>query len=348
THTGGWVGDFFNATGWGDDALALNVRKLVGAKQLTKLGSVWHYSNSGFYLAGRVLEKVFKKPYEDAISELLFVPLGMNESFLFPTDVMLRRFAVGHITEGKRNTVAATFRGSRGGAPAGAIVSSAADQLKWGAFHMGDGRAPNGKRLLKKSTLEYMRKPQFHVGSMTEDVGISWLLNTVGGLKTARHGGTTIGFLSAFVMVPEKNFAVTVLTNSTSGRMLHASVVGWAFEKYLGVGPAEESPIKVDSNGLAEYGGHYQSQSNKEVVVDAVVGRAVTLRFPTSIDPPRSTPMPIRFHAPDKFVVISGPYKGTHSDFLRSGSGKIRWLRFGGRLYRRISKTAGKAATRKR
>jgi len=34
--------------------------------QLTPVGEVWAYNNAGFYLAGRVIEVVAGKPYEQA------------------------------------------------------------------------------------------------------------------------------------------------------------------------------------------------------------------------------------------------------------------------------------------
>src|SRR5215472_11126654 len=45
THTGGWVGDYFNAFGGGGDALAKIVASLELLPQLTPLGEVWSYNN---------------------------------------------------------------------------------------------------------------------------------------------------------------------------------------------------------------------------------------------------------------------------------------------------------------
>ena len=56
THTGGWIGDYFDDLGSGDDALARMCESLAVLPQLTPLGEVWSYNNAGFYLAGRVIE----------------------------------------------------------------------------------------------------------------------------------------------------------------------------------------------------------------------------------------------------------------------------------------------------
>lgn len=348
THMGGWLGDYFENTGWGDDALSRVVASLARVKQLTPLGTVWSYNNAGFYIAGRILEKITKKSYEQAITEMILEPLEMTNSLFFPEDVIVNRFAVGHITVGKKSTVARPWRLTRSSAPAGAIVSTANDQLKWAAFSMGDGRAPSGKRLLKKSTLKLMQKEQFHVGNMAEHMGIAWMINYTDGVKIVRHGGTTNGQLSAFVMVPEKGFAVTVLTNSTAGRTVNRAVVAWALENYLGLKDEASPPIRVDRSELDDYVGKYRVETSPTMMIDVSPRRGgLAIIFPTppatnDQRPPRIPALPFHFYAPDRFVISSGPYSGTRSDFVRSPSGKVAWLRFGGRLYRRLTDAQAK------
>ena len=57
-HTAGWLGDFFEHTGDGDDALGRYVAALSRLPQITPLGSVWSYNNAAFNVAGRVIEAV--------------------------------------------------------------------------------------------------------------------------------------------------------------------------------------------------------------------------------------------------------------------------------------------------
>lgn len=341
THMGGWLGDYFTDTGWGHDAIERAVEELAKVKQLTPLGTVWAYNNAGFYIAGRIIEKITKQPFEQAMKEMLFDPLEMKNSFWFPEEVMLHRFVVGHITVGKKSRVASPWRLSRSSAPAGAIISDVGDQLTWAEFHMGDGKAKSGKRVLKRSTLRAMQKVQFYVGNMAEEMGLSWMINTIDGVKFARHGGTTNGQLSAFVMAPEEGFAVTVLTNSTAGRTVHRDVVRWAIEHYLGLRPEKPKPIKLDPAELERYTGKYRVGTTKEFLEVSVRGPQVVLKFPepepTDGQPVlRIKPIPFDFVAPDKVVAVAGPYAGLKADFLRSPSNRIVWFRFGGRLYRRV------------
>ena len=50
-------------------------------------------------------------------------------------------------------SIARLWRHSRGDNPGGGIASSAADQLRWARFHLGDGRAQSGARVLPAELL---------------------------------------------------------------------------------------------------------------------------------------------------------------------------------------------------
>ncbi|HXW84578.1 MAG TPA: serine hydrolase domain-containing protein, partial [Candidatus Binataceae bacterium] len=103
THRGGWEGDFFEDTGNGDDALRIYVERMSDLAQLTPLDAVWSYNNAAFSLAGRVIEVLNSTTYEAALTDQILKPLGLKRSFIFPTDVMTHRFAVGHFTTERDN-----------------------------------------------------------------------------------------------------------------------------------------------------------------------------------------------------------------------------------------------------
>jgi CubicO group peptidase (beta-lactamase class C family) len=342
THTGGWLGDYFEDSGRGDDALARMMRSVAKLKQLTPLGEVWSYNNAAFYIAGRVIERVTGKPYETAMRELILDPLELRNSFFFPEEVITRRFVVGHMTHPKtgKSTVIRQWHLPRAAHAAGGIVSDVGDQLAWARFHMGDGRAPSGKRLLKASTLKQMQRKQAEAGALADAVGISWLLRYIDGTTLVSHGGTTAGQLSAFTMVPERDFAVTVLTNSTRGSELHRAVVDWALEHYIGVRRPELAHIPVDD--LRAYTGKYRVESSGTEFDVVARNGGLTMKMPrpqATVDgrrPPKPPDMHMRFYAPDRVVGTNGVYAGTRSEFVRNASGRVAWFRFGGRIHRHL------------
>jgi CubicO group peptidase (beta-lactamase class C family) len=87
THMGGWVGDYFNDFGNGDDALDRMVKDIARLPQVQPLGTIWSYNNTGFNVASRIIEIVTKKPYEQAMQEILLKPLGLGMSFFYPSDI---------------------------------------------------------------------------------------------------------------------------------------------------------------------------------------------------------------------------------------------------------------------
>src|SRR5579872_1847982 len=124
-HTAGWQGDLMEDMGSGDDCLAKYVERMATIEQVTPLGESVSYNNASLSLAGRVIEKVTEKSYEQAMQELVFKPLGLDHCFFFPTDVMTRRFAVGH-NQGKDDEikVARPWALPRAVNPAGGITGN--------------------------------------------------------------------------------------------------------------------------------------------------------------------------------------------------------------------------------
>jgi len=343
-HTGGWAGDYFDDMGNGDDALAQIVARLPALPQLTPLGAVWSYNNAGFYLAGRVLEVVAGKPFEDVARELVLEPLGMDHSFFFPGDIMTYRFAVGHENSFESGeppvSVARPWPLARTAHPAGGISSTVRDQLRYARFHMSDGTAPDGTRLLTRESLAQMQTPNVPAAN-GEFLGITWFIRDVDGTRIVRHGGATHGQLSAFVIVPARRFAITVLTNASRGGELNKEIVQLALHEFLGLDEQDPAPLDAPADQLAPYAGRYESLASLidlSIRDDALVLQ-LTPRggFPTKDSPPSPAPPPTRLAliGEDQVIALDEPFKGTRGELLRDPGGRIAWLRIGGRVNRR-------------
>src|SRR2546428_5321898 len=147
THHGGWFGDFFEDTGANDDALALYVAKLHTLEQMTPLGALWSYSNSGFALAARVLEVATGATAEDALTDLVLQPPGMSHSFFFARDAITHRAAAGPLVYDDGTRAARPCVIPRNARAIGGPVSGGADLMKYARFHHRDGPAPDCTRL---------------------------------------------------------------------------------------------------------------------------------------------------------------------------------------------------------
>jgi CubicO group peptidase (beta-lactamase class C family) len=346
-HTAGWQGDYFVDTGEGDDTLARYVEKMAELEQVTPLGSVVSYNNASLSLAGRLIEKVTGLVYEKAIKELVLDPLGMKHTLFSPNEIMTRRFVAGHDQhpDGKI-TVSRPWAMARSGNPAGGMSSNSADMITWARFHLGNGEARNGERVLPEKLLRQMQEPTAEMkGSALGDyVGVSWLLRDVDGVRIVGHGGDTLGQHSDFVMVPERDFAISVMVNcGPNGSQLKEDLVKWALENYVGVVDRDPEPMDADDSVLAPFAGRYETiaawaditvERGRLIVNVAIKPETLAQLKEAGSEEPEQPPIPLGLlDGPgDRYVVSDGPAKGMKGYFVRNASGSIDAVHLGGRL----------------
>jgi CubicO group peptidase (beta-lactamase class C family) len=351
-HTAGWDGDLFADTGNGDDSLARYVELMADLDQVTPLDGPVSYNNASVSLAGRVIEKVAGTTYEQAVRDLLLTPLGLDNTWFFPADVMTRRFAVGHAChEDGRVTLNRPWTVPRSAAPAGGLSANAADQLGWARFHLGDGTAPDGARLLPAALLRRMQEPTVDMrGSAHGDyVGLGWMLRDLGGSRLVGHGGATNGQYSNFTMVPERGFALISMTNSgPNGPRLNDDLTEWALQHYLELQDVSPEPLVVGDDALAVLAGEYHTIA---VVLAVTVeqGRLMVAMRPKAgmaevlgehEDDETKTPLALVTGEGDRFVVSDGPVKGMRGYFTRNARGAVAGIHLGGRLHPRTQPAA--------
>jgi hypothetical protein len=264
----------------------------------------------------------------------------MTNSFFFPADVISRRFAVGHRVDEKEGPVVERpWALARSAHAVGGLCSGARDQLRYARFHLGDGVAANGQRLLSAATMAAMQTPQCPA-NYGRQMGLSWLLKDYGEAWAVLHGGATNGQLSAFLMVPSRGFAITVLTNAEEGSMLNDAVVARALEHYLRLREPETSYLNLSDDELSEYVGTYDAQlARLELyVADGQMMVQMTPKggFPDKDSPASPPPPPSRvaFFTPNHAIALDEPLINMKTEFLREDDGRIAWLRTS-RLHRR-------------
>jgi hypothetical protein len=196
----------------------------------------------------------------------------------------------------------------------------------------GEGTAPDGRRLLSPEAMAAMQTPQCPA-NLGRQMGLSWFLKDYDGTWAVSHGGATNGQLSAFLMVPARGFAITILTNADEGSMLNDAVVNWALRRYLGLQEPEKSYLELDETALATYTGTYTTRLNdmKLYVEDGRLMVEVIPKggFPDVDSPPSPAPPPSRlaFFEPDRIIALDPPLINTKAEFIRDESGGIIWLR---------------------
>ena len=338
-------------TGEGDDALAREVAKLPESKLIAPPGTRASYSQAGYALAGRILEKVTGLTYERAVASLLLEPLGLAHSFFARDDVMTRRFAVGHnLDEDGKLSIARPWRHWRSDNPGAGLASSVTDLLRWARFHLGDGRAENGVRILPADTLHRMKEQTVALrGSTLGDAfGICWFLREVGGVHTVGHGGSANGQFAELLTVPERNFAVVSLSNAgPDGIPFNQAIVRWALETYLGVIDRDPEPLPYEAARAQEIVGSYANDFMTLTISTDGAGLTLDVRIKPEIraaaktePPPDLAPAEIGLMPGDGdgYTLTSGSMRGQRGFFTRDASGAVVGVDMAGRLFKRIQK----------
>ena len=222
------------------------------------------------------------------------------------------------------------------------------DLLEYARFHLGDGAGAAGVRVLPRAALEEMRRPQLRKQAYDEDMGLGWHLRSVGGVQTAAHGGTFAGHILLLELVPEKHFALAILTNAGSGWRLIQDVERAALHDYHDAAFAANQAIGhrglnetlpsaaplPQQPPLAPYVGLYERPMNT-VDVKTVDGRLVVqVKSRSGIRDPE---MPLAFYGPDRAMVMSGPEHNASVEFIRDAAGEVQWIRLTGRIARRVA-----------
>jgi D-alanyl-D-alanine carboxypeptidase len=170
-------------------------------------GTMEAYSNTNYWLLGRVIEKAGGMRYEDYIARRIFAPLGMTRSMPCTAAETVAGRAHGY---GMRSGTArrvpdivhtATFA-------AGALCSTARDMATWlKALH-------GGKVLKAKSHAEMVKPATLDDGTVLRySMGLT-VAEDSHGLPYIGHNGGGFGFSSEARWYPAARLAIVVLTNS--------------------------------------------------------------------------------------------------------------------------------------
>ena len=328
-HTAGWSGDDFTDTGEGDDALARYVEHMAELAQVSPPGHIVSYNNTSLSLAGRVIEKVTGKSYEQAVRELILEPVGLEDTLFFPNDIMTRRFVAGHRREEDGTLkVLRPWAMARSGNAMGGLSATGPDQIRWARFHLDLGRTQDATQLLSRELVSRMQEPTVESlgASIGDAVGISWLLSDIDGTRIVAHGGATNGQYAGFTMVPEHRFAVISLTNiEPNGPLFNRRIKDWALETFLQLVKPDPVPEQRSTDALADYAGRYADSSIVyDVAVDGDHLRTVwepTAELIAQLGEDadhREPPVPTRMLPDsDRWVVTEGPSDGQRGFFTR-------------------------------
>jgi CubicO group peptidase (beta-lactamase class C family) len=180
-------------------------------------GTKYRYNNSAYFILGAIIEEVLKKPYEQALKERVFEPLGMHGSGYDLSAPLLEKRARGY-ERGLAGVRNADFLDMSIPYAAGSLYSTVEDLYLW-------DQALYSDRILDASQKERMFRPAL------DNYGYGWVIRKqpIGPGKSERltigHGGGIHGFSTLLTRVPEDRHLI-VLLNNTGGTNLGAMSEG--------------------------------------------------------------------------------------------------------------------------
>jgi len=170
-------------------------------------GAQWQYSNTGYVVAGMIVEKAAGKPLLAYLQEKIFKPLGMKAidqdkaiGPAFPQGY--GRYALGPVRPEKPSAPGWLYA-------AGELSMSAADLAKWDIARINRSLLPGDDWEAQETTVKLTD------GTDTR-YGLGVFVRNINGRVGIEHSGEAVGFISENVVYPKDKAAFVVLTNSWS------------------------------------------------------------------------------------------------------------------------------------
>lgn len=238
-HTSGWpdyvdlllaAGTPFEAASTAGDAMAVLARQRVGN---FAPGTEWMYSNTGYFLAGQIVERLSGMSLRDFLRTRVFAPLGMTHSDVFDDHT---RLYPGH-ANGYSPAPGGGWRVERTNweqAGDGAIQTSVEDLARWDAnFDM----PTVGSRAL----LDSLQQPAHLIDGTPLTYAYGLFVDSFRGLRRVHHGGDYPGYQSELMRFPEQRTSILMTCNGPtwSPRFLAEKVAVIVLGSALGPTEAE-------------------------------------------------------------------------------------------------------------
>ena len=165
----------------------------------------FNYSNYGFALLGKIIEKESNKKYEDYMSETIFKPLKMinTHASYHPDIIDSYDFFLGFRTK-YRNIESEIGDGFY--VPAGFISSSVEDMGNYLRFYL--NKSEENQKYVKQMT-----EGNFSVG-YNINYGMGMVIQKKNGQTIYHHNGDTNSFSSKLVIYPELDIGFFLVTNT--------------------------------------------------------------------------------------------------------------------------------------
>jgi CubicO group peptidase (beta-lactamase class C family) len=170
-------------------------------------GTRFRYNNTGYFLLGRILERVTGTPYDRYVAERFFGPLGMGSASYCPASPADSTHAAGYDKRGPGETAPAAPLSMTSPYAAGALCMSTGDFLRWQAA-LTDGR------IVRPATFARMSRSDTLTDGRPTNYGWGLAPGRIDDHRTIGHGGDINGFSVQQLWLPDDSLRIVVFANT--------------------------------------------------------------------------------------------------------------------------------------
>ena len=169
-------------------------------------GTEWQYSNTGYVIAGLIVERASGTPLLEFLSKHIFEPLGMKSVMNIDQERLNETDATGYTRYGLGPLRIAPKEGKGWLFAAGELAMPAEDLAKWDLSII-------NQALLKPASYHEMETGIVLKNGVATNYGLGIVVRRDFSRRTLEHGGEVSGFTSANFVFPDDRAALVVLTN---------------------------------------------------------------------------------------------------------------------------------------
>jgi len=232
-------------------------------------GEKFKYSNAGYILLGQIIETISKQSYGQFIQENIFDKIGMTSSYCGDMKQVIPNRSTGYIIK-QNEFVKSDYMNLSLAYSAGAILSTTEDLLKW-------QNALLQNTLLKESSIKQAMTPTLLNSGKKIPYGYGFRFSRLGNSPVVAHTGSTKGFTSIALFLPQENMYITVLTNcncknvnNVAKQVAELFVTSPDVNKVSAVTKTieqEKKSIAVSAEILNNYTGTYEVKPNVNLTI---------------------------------------------------------------------------------
>lgn len=211
-------------------------------------GTKWQYSNTGYVIAGRIVEKASGKPFFQFLRERIFEPLKMTTALDFDREPL----APGNVSGYKAYALGPPRAAAASGAGwlfgAAGLAMTAEDLAKWDISII-------NRSLMSDASYRALETEALLHNGVGAHYGLGVSVEMDGQRRKIAHGGEVNGFTALNSIYPDDRTAIVVLVNQDASRaidQLTEKLADIVFEQAQAVDTEKTAQARAIFEGLQQ------------------------------------------------------------------------------------------------